>query len=221
MNGRILELKVGIFIFIAVIVLFIIVFSIGDIFIFEKTYRINVIFGFANGLAESAPVRLAGVDVGEVEKIEVFYDEEGGKTKVLLYARIAQNKKIEKDAQASINTLGLLGEKYLEISPGTAEAGFLTDGDTIMGRDPIAVEALTRDMRRLVDSATVIVDRLKDGEGTVGKLLVEEKIYNDLEALVEDIKVHPWKLLHKVREKKREKEDTKDNRDNKGYIIKQ
>lgn len=206
MNGRGLELKVGMFIFIGLIILFIIVFSIGDFYIFERGYTVKTVFGFVNGIAESAPVRLAGVDIGEVEKIEVFYDEEEGKTKVALYAWIRQNTKIEKDAMAHINTLGLLGEKYLEITPGTAGAGFLKDGDGIKGDDPVSVEALTNDMRKLVDSTTVIVDRLKDGKGTVGKLLVEEKVYNDLESFVSDIKAHPWKLLHKTREKRKPKE---------------
>lgn len=205
MGGRTLELKVGIFIFIAFILLFIFVFSIGDIFLFEKRYKVKAIFGFANGIAESAPVRLAGVDVGEVEEIEVFYDPEAKKTKVMIHARVVQNAKIEEDAQAHINTLGLLGEKYLEITPGTAGSDFLKDGDTIIGEDPISVEALTKDMRKLVDSANVIVDRLKEGKGTVGKLLVEEKIYNDLEAFVEDIKAHPWKLLHKERKRSKPK----------------
>jgi len=202
MNGKTLEVKVGIFIFIAILILFIIIFSIGDFYIFEDSYTIQTTFGFVNGIAESSPVRLAGVDVGELEKIEVFYDEEAKKTKVKLHAKIDNTVKIEKDAVASINTLGLLGEKYLEISPGDAEMGFVEDGGAIAGKDPMSMEALKEDMRKLVDSATLIVDRLKRGEGTVGKLLVEEKIYNDLEEFVSDIKAHPWKLLHKTREKK-------------------
>jgi len=205
MEGRTLELKVGIFISIAFLLLFIIVFSIGDIALFEKGYRIKATFGFANGIAESAPVRLAGVHIGDIDKIDIFYDEEEQKTKVVLNAKITKKVKIEKDAQARINTLGLLGEKYLEITPGTRTVGFLDDGGVLIGEDPVYVEALTKDMKYLVDSASVIMQRLRDGEGTVGKLLVEEKVYQDLEAFVADIRAHPWKLLHKTREKKPDK----------------
>lgn len=201
MEGRTLELKVGIFVVIAFVLLFIIVFSIGDFTLIESGYRIKTVFGFVNGIAESAPVRLAGVDVGQVEKINVFYDTEENKTKVMLVAWISRGVKIEKNATPSINTLGILGEKYLEISPGTEDAGFLSDGDMISGEDPISMEALTKKMNELVGSASVVVERLKKGEGTVGKLLVEEKIYNDLEGFVADIKAHPWKLLHKEKEK--------------------
>jgi phospholipid/cholesterol/gamma-HCH transport system substrate-binding protein len=211
MESKTLEVKVGIFVFVALIIMFIIVFSISDFYVFGKAYRIDVEFSFANGMAESAPVRLAGVDVGTVDKIDVFYDEEAKKTKVILHVRIIKPVKIEKNAVARINTLGLLGEKYLEITPGTATAGFLTDGATLRGDDPILVEALTKDMKYLVDSVTEVVDRLKRGEGTVGKLLVEEKIYHDLEAFVEDIKRNPWKLLHKPkgRRSQEEKEERK------------
>jgi len=221
MDGRTLEVKVGIFIFIALIILFIIVFSIGDFSVFEKGYRIRVSFGFANGIAESAPVRLAGVDVGDIEKIEIFYDEEAARTKISLHVRITRDVRIEKDAIARINTLGLLGEKYLEIVPGTGKAGFLEDGGSLIGEDPISVEALTNEMKELADSASVIVERLKEGKGTVGKLLVEEKIYNDLESFVADIKANPWKLLHKTRERKPDSSGSdKGGDDNRGYLFK-
>ena len=207
MEGRTLELKVGIFISIAFMLLFIIVFSIGDVVLFEKSYSIKATFGFANGIAESAPVRLAGVHIGDIDKIDIFYDEEAQETKVVLNAKVTKKVKIEKDALARINTLGLLGEKYLEITPGTRTVGFLEDGGVLVGEDPVYVEALTKDMKYLVDSAGVIMQRLRDGEGTVGKLLVEEKIYHDLEAFVADIRAHPWKLLHKTKEKKPGKEE--------------
>ena len=100
---------------------------------------------------------------------------------------------------ATINTLGLLGEKYLEIIPGAAEKGFLKDSDALIGKDPVAMEKITENLANLSESVGTVVDRLKRGEGTIGKLLVEDKIYRDLEAFVEDIKKHPWKLLSKPR----------------------
>ncbi|PIU42129.1 MAG: hypothetical protein COS99_01900 [Candidatus Omnitrophica bacterium CG07_land_8_20_14_0_80_42_15] len=206
MEGRAIELKVGIFIFIALIVLFIIIFSIGDFPMFDKTFAIKVKFSFVNGIEETAPVRLAGVDIGEVEKIDVYYDAAEKRTKVMLSARINKEVSVERDSVATINTLGLLGEKYLEITPGKAEGDFLKDGDTIAGEDPVSMETITKNMEiitknvlKISDSATVVMDRLKEGKGTFGKLLVEEKIYNDLEAFVADLKSHPWKLLYKPR----------------------
>jgi phospholipid/cholesterol/gamma-HCH transport system substrate-binding protein len=199
-ESRTFELKVGIFIAIGILILFIMVFSIGDVYLVRKGYRINAIFNFASGITEGAPVRLAGVNVGQVDKIRLFFDEKEGRTRVKLTAWINDEEiRIEKDSMALINTLGLLGEKYFEIFPGTKRDDFVEDGGDIPGHDPIPTEQLTEKLDQIADSANAIMKRLKDGEGTVGKLLVEEKIYNDLELLVEDIKKHPWKLLHKPR----------------------
>jgi phospholipid/cholesterol/gamma-HCH transport system substrate-binding protein len=202
------EIKVGIFIFIGILLTFIIVFSIGEFYILKPMYRVRVLFGFANGIAVGAPVRLAGVEAGEIEDIKVFYDEAAKRTKVALVAKLKQEARVEKNAVCKINTLGLLGEKYLEITPGTAETGFLTNQSEIMGYDPIPMEEITETMKDLsataksvTESADVILKRLERGEGTVGKLLKEEEIYNDLRDFVKDIKAHPWKLLVKGKEK--------------------
>jgi phospholipid/cholesterol/gamma-HCH transport system substrate-binding protein len=202
-ENKIFELKVGIFIAAGILIFFIIVFSIGDVYFIRKGYHVSVVFHFANGITESSPVRLAGVNVGQVDKINLFFDESEKKTKVRVLTWINDERiRIEEDSQVVINTLGLLGEKYLEITPGTKTDDILTDGDEIIGRDPVPTHVLAEKMEDIVDSAGAIMNRLVDGEGTLGKLLVEEKVYNDLEAFTEDIKSHPWKLLHKPRRKK-------------------
>ncbi|OGW75857.1 MAG: hypothetical protein A2Z72_04330 [Omnitrophica bacterium RBG_13_46_9] len=202
-ENKAFELKVGIFIAIGILIFFIIVFSIGDVYLIRKGYYISIIFNFANGITESAPVRLAGVNVGQTEKIDIFFDEGEKKTKIRLTAWINnENIKITRDSMAIINTLGLLGEKYLEIFPGSKTDDFLRSGDAIIGHDSIPTELLAEKVDALADSANIVMGRLRDGKGTIGKLLVEEKIYNDLEAFVEDIKKNPWKLLHKPRAEK-------------------
>lgn len=205
-NTRAFEYKVGLFILLGITILFLIVFSIGDIDISKSGYRIRVQFNFANGIGGTAPVRLAGVGIGQVQGIRIIYDEKEKKTKAELTAWIDVDAKIEEDAKATINTLGLLGEKYLEIYPGTPGKPALKNNDLIIGRDPVPMEKITENLANLSDSVTTIVDRLKKGEGTIGKLLVEDVVYNDLKdtagnfkAFSEDIRKHPWKLLSKPR----------------------
>ena len=196
-STRTFELKVGIFMLIGIAILFIIVFSIGDINLSKTGYKIKVIFNFASGIGPTAPVRLAGVGVGQVQGIHIIYDEKEKRAKAELTAWINDDAKIGEDAEVTINTLGLLGEKYLEIFPGTMGKPILKNNDTIIGKDPVSMEKVTENLASLSDSIKVIVERLKNGEGTVGKLLTEDKIYDDLEAFVADIKAHPWKLLNK------------------------
>lgn len=205
-SPRTFELKVGIFILIGVAILFLIVFSIGDINLSKSGYTIKVLFNFASGIGPSAPVRLAGVGVGQVRGVRVLYDEAGKQTKAELTAFIQEGTKIEEDATVTINTLGLLGEKYIEILPGTTGKSILKNNDTIAGKDPVAMEKVTENLASLSESVRAIVERLKKGEGTIGKLLTEDAVYDDVKAMTgnfrefsEDIKKHPWKLLNKPR----------------------
>ncbi len=194
------ELKVGLFIAVGILIFFVIVFSIGDVNFVKTGYRISTLFNFVNGITESAPVRLAGVDVGYIEHLELYYDQNEQRTKVRLDLYINnEDIKIEQSSVASINTLGLLGEKYLEITPAVNDTTFLAEGDALTGKDPVQMQDLTDTMKELADSASVVVARLKEGRGTIGKLLVDESIYDNLDDLVADIKAHPWKLLHKPR----------------------
>ncbi|MDD5136417.1 MAG: MlaD family protein [Candidatus Omnitrophica bacterium] len=191
------ELKVGLFIMIGVTILFFIVFSIGGMNFSKTGYKIRVLFSFANGIGGTAPVRLAGVGVGQVQGIRIVRDEKTAATKAELTVWINDNTKIEDDSVVTINTLGLLGEKYLEIFPGTPGTPTLQNNDMIVGKDPVPMEKFTDNLAKLTDSVTVIVDKIKSGEGTLGKLLMDSAVYDNLEAFTADIKKHPWKLLVK------------------------
>ncbi|MFA5142784.1 MAG: MlaD family protein [Candidatus Omnitrophota bacterium] len=191
------ELKVGLFIMIGVAILFFIVFSVGELNFSKSGYRIKVLFSFANGIGGTAPVRLAGVGVGQVQGIRIIRDEKAGVTKAEVTAWINDNVKIENDAVVTINTLGLLGEKYLEIYPGTLGTPTLKNNDAIIGKDPVPMEKFTDNLAKLTDSVATIVEKIKRGEGTVGKLLMDPAVYDNLEAFTAEIKKHPWKLLVK------------------------
>ena len=193
------EVKVGIFILIGIIILFMMIFSIGEIYLLRPGYHIKVLFNFANGIALNAPVRVAGIEVGEIDNVRIYYDTVEQNTKVELSAWIKKDVVIEEDARAVINTLGLLGEKYLEIFPGQSKR-FLEDGSALVGIDPVSTENMTMEVKRLLDSLSVIVERMRNGEGTVGRFLTDESIYDNLEAFTEDIKKNPWKLMNKPKD---------------------
>ena len=183
-NIKVFELKVGMFILVGIVILIFIIFSIGDINIAKTGYEITVTFNFAAGLGTSAPVRVAGVGVGRVDGIRVMYNEKDKKTYAEVRAWIQEGTKIEKDSTVTINTLGLLGEKYLEILPGTPGSPILKNGDTIIGKDPVTMEQVTDNLVKITDNVNVIVGRLRKGEGTIGKLLTEETVYNNLDTFL-------------------------------------
>jgi len=225
-NG--LELKVGAFVMMAVIALTFFIISVSDLSIFEKGRHFQVIFGFASGLREAAPVRLAGVEVGIVKKLQVFVDEsDGKKTKARVNVWIKDEIAIPADSKITINQLGILGEKYLEIIPGIS-TDVVKDDSVIIGHDPVPIEKITEQVAVLmvklettVDSVNngILTDKnkksledalagfgavgtdLKEGRGTLGKLLTDESIYNNLDDLTSDLKGNPWKLLYRPKSK--------------------
>lgn len=242
MTGGTREIKVGLFVFIAFVLLAVIVFSISDFYTAQPQYSLRVRFSFAAGVEVGAPVRLAGVGVGEVRSIRIYRDEASQRMQAELSVRLTREAKIEEDAVAYINTLGLIGEKYVEIIPGTPGARLLRGGELLVGKDSIPSEKLmesgyqvvqqleqtivslnavigdeknraalketlahsaqaTEKLDRLLDQANLLMAKVNSGEGTVGKLLTQDDLYRDLQAILADIKAHPWKLLYHPKER--------------------
>lgn len=212
-KSKALELKVGIFVFCGLIILAWFVLWIGDFKLIKQGYHISTSFGFANGIKVGAPVRLAGVEKGEVKEIVLLHDE-SGTSKVIVKAWLSGDSVVPKDSRVWVNTLGLLGEKYLEIIPGKDYKNLLMEGDSLKGEDPTSVqevtellkdaatqaEAVMESMRKSLDSVTIILDDVHEGRGTVGKLFSDDKLYTDLEEMFADLKAHPWKLLYRPKE---------------------
>ena len=77
----------------------------------------------------------------------------------------------------------------------------MAKGGTLVGDDPIATHEMTKLAKNLVDDIDESIERIKNKEGTIGKLLYDDTIYKELEALVMDIRKHPWKLFFRPKEK--------------------
>jgi phospholipid/cholesterol/gamma-HCH transport system substrate-binding protein len=181
-----IEMKVGFFMGVGIFLMFLIVFSVGDFYFLREGYEVEAVFDFVNGIKKSAPIRLAGVNVGEVNDIKIFYDEELARTRVSLNLKIGQNVFVEKDAVVRINTLGLLGEQYAEITPGQSKE-FLSDGDVIEGRNPVNVGLQMEMVKDFVEMAASMARDARDGKGTIGKLITDDRLYENLADFMEKI----------------------------------
>ncbi len=182
------ELKVGIFIFIGIVILSVIIFSIGNFYSVKQGYNMNVVFGFANGVGVGAPVRYSGVQVGEVQEINIYFDEKENKPLVKLIVWVSQNAWINENAKASINTLGLLGEKYLEISPGTRDTRLLQKGDTLRGYDPVSTEEIARSTKELIGKIGTLTESVNKIAGDEGLRISLKNTVNNMEALSGDLR---------------------------------
>ena len=197
-----LEMKVGIFVFIGLIILIVFVLSIGGVKTWTSGYKVNFIFNFVNGVKNGAPVRFAGVDSGVVRSIKFFHEPKSLKNKVRVTCWLNKIVTIPLDSKIWVNTLGLLGEKYIEIMPGEDYSKLLLAGQEMPGEDPLPMNEIMKDAKQITDNLNTGLQRIVNREGTVGKLLFDDKIYNELDALITDVRKNPWKLLIKTKEKK-------------------
>jgi phospholipid/cholesterol/gamma-HCH transport system substrate-binding protein len=139
---RPVEVTVGIFVIAGLVLLVFFIFVIGDFStLFQPRYRLNVIFDSANGITEGAPVQYAGVEVGKVDNLNIIYPKEGA-PKVQLGIVLPERVGVRSDDEAAISTFGLLGEKYLEISPGPGQAAILEPNGLLVGKPPVSTERI-------------------------------------------------------------------------------
>jgi phospholipid/cholesterol/gamma-HCH transport system substrate-binding protein len=198
------EVKVGIGVLIAIVVLIFSAFIVkeGEVRSFRtKEYTIKVIFNFVGGLKETAPVRLAGVKVGQVEELRFIQEPS---TKVEATITLKEAIQLRQDAQFSVTTIGLLGEKYVEIVPGSPEASIVQPGATLIGKDAVDLSNVLNSAGDAMEDLGSIISSVREGKGSAGKLLNEEDLYDNLNTVVknlaelsEELKQHPWKLFRK------------------------
>ena len=165
------ELKVGLFVIIAVVVLGYMTFRIGELtFSKAKGYFIYGVFDSVAGLDEKAAVKMAGVSIGSIESITLT----DNKAKVGM--RIKPDIRIRKGVTAVIKSESLLGEKYLELIPGKEE-GFITEGTVISKTISVA------DMDTLINQLSSVAEDIKSISGffkdTFGTAETKESI-NDI-----------------------------------------
>lgn len=198
-----LELKVGFFALTGLIILIIFVLSIGNFKTWASGYRVSFIYNFANGIKVGAPLRFAGIDAGEVKDIKFIFDPEESRIRVRLLCWVRKEVKIPVDSTVWVNTLGLLGEKYVEIIPGKDYAHCLAANQSLEGVDPLPMHEIVRLAMDITSNLDESIVKIKNKEGTIGKLLYDDTVYKELEALVTDLRKHPWKLFWKTKEKKK------------------
>lgn len=130
MEKRGLELGVGIFLLIGLACLAYLSFNLGDVRLFGRAdYEVYAKFSSVAGLKEKASVMQAGVPIGQVRSIQL---EDG---QALVRLEIDRQVRLEEDVIASIRTMGILGDKYVSISPGASDE-YLQTGDFIMQTEP-------------------------------------------------------------------------------------
>lgn len=171
--------RVGLLVIIAAVLLAVGVLVIGNQNnLFRRMNRYVVQFQDIKGLQDGSPVQLNGVSVGRVEAISLSPDP----AKRSIAVRIAIDRRyaslVRGDSQVRIKTLGLLGDKFIEVTAGSVGATPVENGGELLASRQPDVESLINSGGDVVDnvvqisaSLTKILDRLERGEGLLGQLL--------------------------------------------------
>lgn len=188
-------LRLGIFIVAALLVLTAGVFLIGSKeFLFTSTYRLNAEFQNVAGLNDGAEVRVAGLHEGTVKRIDLP-GRPGQKVRVVMDLKGPTRDVIKKDSLAAIKSEGLVGDKYVEISFGTEDAPKVQSGDTIQSEPPLDISDLVKKTNGLLDAAgsvmqkvdnsagdlSAITSKINQGRGTIGALINDKGIYQQVD----------------------------------------
>lgn len=127
-----IELTVGVFVFISILCIGYLTVKLGKMeLVGDKYYTIKARFSNITGLKTGNEVRISGVEVGRVKKIELNTQDYSA----IVYMDIRKDVKLSDDSIASIKTNGLIGDKYITISPGGSEI-YLNPGDMIVDTEP-------------------------------------------------------------------------------------
>jgi phospholipid/cholesterol/gamma-HCH transport system substrate-binding protein len=235
-----IEMQAGIFLFVGLMAAMITILMMGGgQSLFAKTYKIHLEVNDTSGLAKGASVRSGGVKVGIVDEID--FSESYEHIRITLKIDESARKRIKEDSMVQLQTQGVLGDKYIEISGGSPGAPSLPEGGTIgvsQGKDLSAVFAEGSDALQLLKEnlanlkvltgalakrnqmegimanlnettgnlkeitrklnssnamenlgATMknlqaVTDKMKNGEGTIGALMSDASLYEDLKNLI-------------------------------------
>jgi len=158
---RALKFRVGVFVLFAVLAFLGAIYALGArARLFEVRYTIYADFTQVGGLAEGATVRLAGVQIGRVIDVSLPA-EPGGKVRVAMSIAKQYANRIRKTSVARIATQGLLGDKIVEITVGTADAPAVQAGEAIATRDPFEMGDAIAESAGTIKSITALAEALR------------------------------------------------------------
>jgi phospholipid/cholesterol/gamma-HCH transport system substrate-binding protein len=187
MNSAKSLLRVGVFVILGVAALVAAIFLVGNQEgLFHPTFHVSAYFKSVEGVRSGSAIRLAGVDIGVVDQVEVSARD----NTVCLDLKMNASARsfLKKDSYATIRPEGLVGSYYVDVTVGSREGEPIQDGDVLQSKEALRLSAVMDDaedilgnIRRSSEELTKTLQAINEGKGTLGKLVVSDDVYRHLE----------------------------------------
>lgn len=180
------ELRVGITVLVAAITLAVLIFLMtGTTGLFTPKIKIKAYFDNAGGLRIGAPVRLQGVDIGNVVGVRIVPGHPQTPVECVMKVSTKYGFNLRKDSVASLATAGVLGEVYIDVDSSAAKGPQAQDGDTLAVHETPDIQDVVRASQGTLQNMDALLKRLdrilafvESGQGSIGKLIYDPTLYN-------------------------------------------
>jgi phospholipid/cholesterol/gamma-HCH transport system substrate-binding protein len=188
------QLKIGVIVLISMVILTTLLFlmtSASGMGLFTHKLTITAYFQNAAGLKAGGAVNLEGVTIGNVKTVSVTTAPDRKLTPVQVVMKIDQQYQpsLHKDSTAGLTTVGIIGDEVVDINSQTATGPLLQDGDELKSQDAASMQDIVKDSQGTIDNLNVILSHLNGivtdvqaGKGSLGQLLTNKQLYDNLTA---------------------------------------
>jgi len=185
------QLRVGVMVIVGLAILAVGIFFIsGQVGFFTQRYTLKTYLTEASGLREGAEVRLAGVAIGNVKRVQISaFTDRSRAVEVVMQVSRRYQQEIRADSVASIETVGLLGESYVNISRGSRSQEVIPDEGVLKSSEGAEIKQVVQNaddvivnLRVLSAQLNNITGQLQAGKGSIGKLIYDQTLYNHMNA---------------------------------------
>jgi phospholipid/cholesterol/gamma-HCH transport system substrate-binding protein len=159
---------------------------------FDPVFELTSTFYNVSGLQVGNNIRFAGINVGTVDKITIINDST---VKVWMMIKKDVKKFIKSDCEVAIGSEGLIGDRLLVITQGSTDAPLAKEGQRLSSSEPVEIDAIMASLRVTAENAEVISQQLAEimfkvnsGDGTLGRLIQDTTIANNLSQTMVNIK---------------------------------